>query len=198
MTALAELAPAEQHQAVAAGFTRVARQVTDWDAPTPVAQWRARDVVGHLVEWLPGFLEGGGISLAIEPAADDGDPALVWDRHVLAVQSLLDDPAVAERIFERPYVPAQPLAQAISSFYTVDVFMHTWDLGRSAGLDVTLDDALCTQLVEGMAGMEELLRSSGQYGPAVPVPADADPQARLIGFIGRDPDWQPPTTPPTR
>lgn len=187
---LVDLDPAEQHRSVAAGFTHVARQVTDWDAPTPVAQWRARDVVGHLVEWLPGFLEGGGVTLTIEPAADDGDPALVWDRHVLAVQALLDDPT-AERTFERPYVPAQPLAQAISAFYTVDVFMHTWDLGRAAGIDVVLDDGLCTQLVEGMKPMEELLRGSGQYGPAVPVPDDADPQTRLMGFIGRDPDWQP-------
>lgn len=27
----------------------------------------------------------------------------------------------------------------------------------------------------------------GQYGPAVPVPDGADVQARLLGFIGRDP-----------
>jgi len=31
----------------------------------------------------------------------------------------------------------------------------------------------------------------GQYGPPVPVPADADAQTRLLGFIGRDPDWRP-------
>jgi hypothetical protein len=35
------------------------------------------------------------------------------------------------------------------------------------------------------------MRSSGQYGPRVRVPADADPQTRLIGFIGRDPNWTP-------
>ena len=34
---------------------------------------------------------------------------------------------------------------------------------------------------------DELLRSSGQYGPKVEVPADADVQTRLIAFIGRDP-----------
>lgn len=189
---LAELAPSEQHRAAAAGFTEVVRQVTDWEAPSPVPEWRARDVVAHLVEWLPGFLAGGGVALPPPPTTVDDDPVLAWEGHVAAVQSLLDDPTTAERTFEHPHVPAQPLAQAISSFYTVDVVMHTWDLGRAAGLDVTLDPALCTQLVDGMAGMEELLRGSGQYGPAVPVPADADPQTRLIGFIGRDPAWQPP------
>jgi len=39
--------------------------------------------------------------------------------------------------------------------------------------------------------MEEIIRSSGQYGPRVEVPADADVQARLLGFIGRDPYWKP-------
>ncbi len=42
-----------------------------------------------------------------------------------------------------------------------------------------------------MTGIEELLRSSGQYGPAVPVDDDADPVTRLVGFIGRDPAWRP-------
>ena len=37
--------------------------------------------------------------------------------------------------------------------------------------------------------MEEVIRSSGQYGARVAVPADADPQTRMLGFIGRDPFW---------
>jgi uncharacterized protein (TIGR03086 family) len=187
---LADLAPSERHRSVAAGFTQVVRSVADWDAPSPVPQWRARDVVGHLVGWLPGFLEGGGVSLPSVPSVED-DPGLAWDAHVRAVQALLDDPTTAERTFERPHVPAQPLAQAIDSFYTVDVFMHTWDLARAAGVEVSLDPELCTRLVDGMAAIEEVLRGSGQYGPAVPVPEDADPQTRLIAFIGRDPAWRP-------
>ena len=35
--------------------------------------------------------------------------------------------------------------------------------------------------------LDELLRSSGQYGPAVEVPEDADVQTRMLAFIGRDP-----------
>jgi hypothetical protein len=34
-----------------------------------------------------------------------------------------------------------------------------------------------------------MLRASGQYGPRVAVPDDADPQTKLLGFIGRDPSW---------
>ena len=53
----------------------------------------ARDVVGHLVTWFPGFLEGGaGIAL---PRGDaDADPVGAWVAQAEAVQALLDDPRV--------------------------------------------------------------------------------------------------------
>jgi hypothetical protein len=38
-----------------------------------------------------------------------------------------------------------------------------------------------------MQPYEEALRTSGHYGPAVPVPPDADEQTRLIAFTGRTP-----------
>jgi hypothetical protein len=48
---------------------------------------------------------------------------------------------------------------------------------------------MCAEMLRGMEPIDDLLRSSGQYGPAVPVADDADVQTRLIGFIGRDPGW---------
>jgi uncharacterized protein (TIGR03086 family) len=86
-----------------------------------------------------------------------------------------------------------PLGLAIDRFYTSDVFMHTWDLARATGQDDTLDPDLCAELLSGMQPMEDLIRGSGQFGPAVPVADDADPQTRLIGFIGRDPAWVAPS-----
>lgn len=84
-----------------------------------------------------------------------------------------------------------PLAQAIDQFYTSDVFMHTWDLARATGQDDQLDQDECARLLAGMEPIEELMRASGQFGPRVPVPDSADAQTRLLGFIGRDPDWTP-------
>ena len=79
------------------------------------------------------------------------------------------------------------MPEAVDRFYTADVFMHTWDLARATGQDETLDPERCAAMLEGMEPMDELLRSSGQYGPRVPVPDDADPQTKLLAFIGRDP-----------
>ncbi|MGV9710823.1 maleylpyruvate isomerase family mycothiol-dependent enzyme [Gordonia sp. NPDC003424] len=182
------LAPAERHRAVAAGFTEQVAVVSDWDAPTPVGQWAARDVVAHLVEWFPAFLAGGGVILPDGPSVDDG-PDVAWRAHSDSVQALLDSPA-ADDTFRHPMAGEHRLADAIDQFYTADVYMHTWDLAVSAGRRPDLDPAFATQLLDGMAGIEELLRSSGQYGPAMPVPDDADPVTRLVGFIGRDPGWR--------
>ena len=69
--------------------------------------------------------------------------------------------------------------------------MHAWDLARATGQPVALDEDECAALLEGMLPLDDLLRSSGQYGPRVPVPDDASAVDRLVGFIGRDPAWRP-------
>ena len=188
---LTDLSPAERHRRIAADFTARVEGVKDWDVPAPVAGWTARDVVRHLTEWLPGFLSSGaGVELPRGPGADT-DPVGTWHTHHSAVQELLDDPGTADRVFTNPHIGELPLDQAIDRFYTTDVFMHTWDLARATGQDDRLDPDQCAVLLAGMTEMEEILRMSGQYGPAVPVPPGAGPQDRLIGFIGRDPQWAP-------
>lgn len=180
--------PAQRHRQVAADFTAVVAAVRDWDAPTPVEGWAARDVVDHLATWVHGFL-GAAVDLpAADPAADAPSR---WQVHADGIQQLLDDPASATARLANPHLGELPLAEAIDRFYTTDVFLHTWDLARSNGLEVALDEDECAALLAGMVGIEALLRDSGQFGPAVPVPGDASVQDRLMGFIGRDPSWQP-------
>ena len=183
--------PPARHRVVAGRFTDAVRGTTDWGAPTPVPEWAARDVVRHLVEWFPGFLaSGSGIRLPEGPSVDD-DPVGAWQTHADAVQAVLDDPATPGTAFSNPHTGEMPLDVAVDRFYTVDVFMHTWDLTRATGQDDALDPALAAELLAGMEPIDELLRSSGQYGPRVAVPDDAPVQDRLVAFIGRDPAWRP-------
>ena len=181
--------PAEEFREVAAGFAeRVdAASPESWDNPAPVEGWVARDVVRHLVEWFPSFLEGGaGIRLGPGPSVDE-DPAGAWRSLQEGVQALLDDPASESKVLSNPHIGEIPLPHAVSRFFTADVFLHTWDLARATGQDESLDPERCETMLAGMEPMDELLRSSGHYGPRVEVPADADAQTRLIAFIGRDP-----------
>ncbi|MEE6261705.1 TIGR03086 family metal-binding protein [Plantactinospora sonchi] len=186
-----ELSPVERHRQIAAVFTARVEGVGDWDAPAPVADWTARDVVRHLVEWLPPFLaSGAGVELPKGPSVDD-DPVTAWRDHHAGVRALLDDPETPRRVLTNRHVGDVPLDQAIDRFYTSDLYMHTWDLARATGQDDRLDPEECAVLLAGMQAIEDAMRGSGQYGPRVPVPDGADAQTRLLGFIGRDPFWTP-------
>lgn len=181
---------ADRHRVVAESFGDRVRGVRDWDAPAPVAGWVARDVVDHLVTWLPGFLSAGGVELGSVPAVAD-DPVAAWQAHTGHVQVLLESPR-AEQDFSHPHAGTRPLGKVVEDFYVADVFMHTWDLARASGQADRLDPEYCAALLRGMQPIEDVLRSSGQYGPAVAVPEDAPVQHRLLGFIGRDPAWRRP------
>lgn len=181
-------APADRHAIVAAEFSRLVDGTHDWSATSPVEGWTARDVVDHLVSWFPGFLAAGGVDLPAGPSTAD-DPADAWRHHADAVQTLLTERGDVQ--FIHPYVGTHPLAQAVDRFYVSDVFMHSWDLARASGQHARLDEDFAGELLGGMAQMEDVLRGSGQYGPAVAVPADAPVVDRLMGFVGRDPTWTP-------
>ena len=181
------MSAADEHRRVAATFTERVEGTTDWDAPAPVEGWAARDVVRHLVEWLPALLEGGaGVTLPAGPSVDD-DPVGAWRVHAEAVQALLDDPGTPQRMLSNPHIGDLPVDEAVDRFYTPDVFLHTWDLARATGQDERLDPDRCAAMLAGMEQYEDAMRSSGQYGPRVELPEGAGVQDRLIAFIGRDP-----------
>lgn len=181
--------PAEEHRRIAGAFTATVESTAPsaWDNPAPPQGWVARDVVRHLVEWFPAFLQGATeLTLPAGPSVDD-DPAGAWRTQTDAVQALLDAPATAEREHDVPHLGTMPLGQAIDMFYTGDVFLHRWDLSRATGQDETLDPHKCAEMFEGLLPMDVALRQSGHYGPRVHVPHDADIQTRLLAFIGRTP-----------
>jgi len=181
--------PADTHRRIAGEFTATVEGTAPaaWDNPAPPEGWVARDVVRHLVEWFPGFLQGAaGITLSPGPSVDD-DPVGAWRAQTEAVQALLDDPAAAEREHDLPHIGTMSLANAVDMIYTGDVFLHRWDLARATGQDETLDPVRCAEMLEGMLPMDAALRQSGHYGPRVEIPDDADAQTRLLAFIGRTP-----------
>ena len=179
----------DRYRKVAGKFTKVAVAVPEgaWDNPAPCEGWVARDVVRHMAEWFPSmFLDPVEIRVPAEPSVDD-DPAGAWIALNDTIQRALDDPAVASTEFEMR-MGTFTVEQAVDMFATPDVLVHTWDLARATGQDETLDADAVHRLYEGMTEMDEsLLRNSGNYGPRVDVPDDADEQTKLIAFTGRTP-----------
>ena len=182
---------ADRYRRVAAVFTERVRAVPEgaWENQAPCEGWVARDIVRHLVEWVPAFF-GDALTFPDAPSVDD-DPVAAWLAVDQTLQAVLDDPQASAREYSHPRAGTHRMDDAIATFVLGDVLVHTWDLARATGQDATLDAERCRVMVEGMEPYDDLMRSSGQYGPRVPVPEDADPQTRLLGFIGRDPHWRP-------
>ncbi|OZD04919.1 TIGR03086 family protein [Rhodococcus sp. 06-235-1A] len=180
--------PARQHLQDAAAFTALVLSASpeDWSRPSPVSGWAAIDVVKHLIEWSRGFLAGGA-GIEFQTLDIDADPKAAWQRHVADIQAILDDPS--GRVLSNPHTGDMPVDKAIAMFYTADIWMHSWDLAKALGREPDLGQERCAAALDAMRPMEQMLRDSGQYGPAVPVADDASPQDKLMAFIGRDPAW---------
>ena len=179
---------AERYRKVAGAFTERVQAVPagGWDAPAPCEGWVARDVVRHLTEWVPGFLSSYW-ELTVPPIPSvDGDPVGAWRALDGALQGAFDDRAVASSERDSP-MGRSPLEVVLDQIVTGDVLVHTWDLARATGLDERLDPDEVHRMLDGIEPMDEVLRSSGHYGPKVAVPDGAGEQDRLLAFLGRQP-----------
>lgn len=177
-----------RYRRIADGFGAVVAQVADeeWDRPAPCDGWVARDVVGHLVEWVPSFFAAAGLSWSGAPDWHAA-PAVAWRWLDGCLTDALADPVIASREFDAGPPGRLTVERAVDMVVTGDVLVHTWDLATAVGRSVVLDPGMVAAMFDGMQAYDQALRSSGHYGPRVPVPADADPQTRLIAFTGRTP-----------
>ncbi|WP_022908755.1 hypothetical protein [Aestuariimicrobium kwangyangense] len=180
---------ADTHRRYAAHFTHLVENTSDWNLQSPVADWRARDVVEHLTSWLPGMMRSLGVELA---DVTDRNPVRAWADLTAQVQVLLDDPERAGQLVQDFSGGQSTVEDLLAKYYLPDVFMHTWDLARATGQDATLDPDTTQNLVEAMTGAADMLRASGQYGDPVVLDDSHPMQDRLIALIGRDPHWTAP------
>lgn len=151
------------------------------DAPTPCAAWTIRDIVEHLVgnnRGLVGRARGEGPA---DIGTDFGATSQVFTE-------TFADPGVRTRSFELSGVPTD--WRGVVAVHFADVLVHGWDIGRAAGVDVTLDEDLAAAALRITSLFPEHLRGpDGPFGRPHPVPADAPAQTRLVAFLGRDPEW---------
>jgi hypothetical protein len=108
--------------------------------------------------------------------------------HVIAVHrsalSLLDDE-------QAPPSPDDAADVVVAAWHAATA---SWDLARSTRQDEGLDRHAVEFAWTWMQVAGDNLRASGSFGPAVPPPDDADPQTRLLCFLGRDVRGGAPST----
>ncbi|HEY8544376.1 MAG TPA: TIGR03086 family metal-binding protein [Acidimicrobiales bacterium] len=156
-----------------------------WSKPTPCDGWTARDLVRHVIDTQGMFLRFVGRSLGDIPSVDD-DPVAAWDAARAVVQADLEDPERAAAEYDSMFGRTR-WEDGVDRFLNFDLVVHGWDLAQATGLDDTIDPDDAARVLAAAQGLGDILRTSGQFGPELPVPPDADVQTRLIAYLGRKP-----------
>jgi uncharacterized protein (TIGR03086 family) len=165
----------DKHRRACDGFTRAVASASDqWHAPSPCDGWDARAVLEHVIGFHDVLILR---PLAAKPTRSRDDPVARWTVTVDALFVAL----------ARPDAVNPELLRAL----TTDVLVHTWDLGRATGHEVTLDPELCEIGFRRATENEARFATSDMFGTPVEVPPNARIQDRLLGLFGRDPHWRP-------
>jgi uncharacterized protein (TIGR03086 family) len=175
------------------GFGRRVDAIGDdqWTGPTPDTEWDVRTLTNHvLVEalWAPPLLDG--LTIADVGARFDGDqlgeePKAAWTAAATAAVAAASSPGALDRAVHVSFGDIS--GQEYITQLLCDHLIHGWDLARAIGADERLEPDLvefATAYFEPQAGD---WRAAGIFGPAQPVMAEADGQARLLALTGRRP-----------
>ena len=184
---------ADRHRQLCKAFGDEVSAVDDhWQAQSPCSEWDARGVLEHVIGFHDVLLLR---PFGANPHRPKGDPVGRWAATFAALDLVLSRPGLFDGVIDVPAVgnnpPSQVDAARIVPLLSLDVLVHTWDLGRAAGHEVTLDPDLCRKFLEGLPSDDTVLSRTGMYDSPRPVPARSDAQAELLARLGRDPDWGP-------
>lgn len=161
----------------------IARVTPDaWARPSPCEGWLARDVVAHVVGYTTHVLrETAGIEPTEAPSVDD-DPVAAFRAIRDDVLRVLGDTATTDDV-----------VRYFDAAVSFDLPQHGWDLAKATGQDATIDPADVQALWDALSPMRrswwKWQIDNGHYAPKIPVPDDAPLQDRVLGLIGRDPNW---------
>jgi uncharacterized protein (TIGR03086 family) len=151
---------------------------------TPCSEWTVQDLIDHMVGgtgYLLSALAGTQPQTRVGASIDD------YRAGVASALTGLREPGALDRTCQSPLSFEWTVGQAVAGTF-MDQLIHTWDLATATGQDATLDPelvAICSAMF--LPDMPEMGRSAGLIGAAVAVPADASPQAKLLGAMGRQP-----------
>lgn len=173
------------YRLVSNGFNAAVRAVTPdkWGAQSPCEQWKARDIVAHVVGGHRGVIAGvkGGES---RPLSGDEDPKQAWEEASRAIDEITGDPDALAKEIDGP-TGKMPAGQIIGRFVAMDLLVHTWDLARAVGADERLDENSVRAAYEALKPMDAMIRQPNVFGPKLEPPLGSDLQTEFLYFLGR-------------
>ncbi len=165
-----------------------------WELPTPCPDYDVGALAGHLVDFLRTFAAAvGGSPVSGDTSSGSYRHSQEGEFRVAAGRALeawYD--GAAERLVT--VGPDEVPGALAFDLMLVECLAHGWDLAVATGRPVPYTDAQADAALTAVTPMLTAdSRGPGQqFGPAVPVPADAASLAHLVGFLGRDPEQGTP------
>jgi len=180
------------------------RIVAAWDGraadrPTPCAGWTLADLLAHCTVQQHGFARAARGERSV---LDDWHP-VVLDDPVAAYRAASDDVVAAFAALDDPDAPMhlpelreEPVPAGLAvGFHLVDNVAHAWDIARSLGEVVRLDDELLAAgraIARNVPDDERRDQPGGPFARALPLVAGAGALDETLRLLGRDPEWRRP------
>jgi uncharacterized protein (TIGR03086 family) len=173
------------YRQVSNGFDAAVRAVTPdkWEAQSPCEQWKARDVVAHVVGGHRGVIAAVRAGES-KPLGTDEDPKAAWEEASRSISEITGDPDALAKEIDGP-TGRMPAGQIIGQFVTMDLLVHTWDLARAVGADERLDEDSVRHAYEALKPMDVMIRQPNVFGPKLEPPPGANLQMEFLYFLGR-------------
>lgn len=171
--------------------------------PTPCPGMPVAQLLDHLMGLSLAFTQAArktvpeGGSRPPSSSADHLDPQwrTVLPRRLDELAAAWREPAAWEGMTEAGGVTMP--AEVMATVALDEVVLHGWDLARATGQEFRCDPASTAAVLAFTAASAQPDNAAGRdglFGPVVPVPEDAPPLDRALGYAGRDPGWTPEET----
>jgi uncharacterized protein (TIGR03086 family) len=163
------------------------------EVPTPCAEWNLRALLMHMTGNNNGFADAADGKPADpgvwEGVGIGGDLVGEYQKSAERVCAAFAADGVMDRAFDVHGFGSYP-AQIAIGMHFVDYLVHGWDVARAIGVDHRLDADLClTVLRMGERWPKSSWGPGAPFGYPVAVPGVAPPDHRMLGFLGRSPNW---------
>jgi uncharacterized protein (TIGR03086 family) len=184
-------------------------RVADLGRATPCEGWSLADLLGHMTVQHHGFAaaaRGQGADLErwkFAPAGEDAvERYLEASEEVLAAFARLD--GALDFVFDLPEFRVNPPrfpARTAIGFHFIDYVVHAWDVAATLGVPYVLRPELeetAVKVALAVPNEDNRLADGAAFVPALDGSED-DPEHgsaldRVLRYLGRTPDWRPPTT----
>ena len=175
-------------------------EVTDADLgrPTPCGSWDLRTLVLHVADSadaLSGLVTTGELVLPAPPRSE-GPGAATLDAVAVAQHRI--HRLLAALTSDAPGNDRAGWAAAAARGGAIELAVHGWDVATACGSGRRMPPGLATAVLEVATSLVDDSTRLPIFGPPVPVPARADPEDRLVAFLGRRPPALPSAAPSLR